>query len=154
MSSAPPAAETYQLGHHPSIVARHARRTAETGAAFFLPFLKPGMRLLDVGCGPGSITSGLAERVAPGETIGIDPSADVITTAKSLAGATAPRNLGFEVGSIYEPRFAAGTFDAVFAHQVLQHLRHPVEAFRQGGYAARLAEERGTASVDSAYEAT
>jgi ubiquinone/menaquinone biosynthesis C-methylase UbiE len=125
------AAAEYQLGHHPAVVARHARRTAETAAAFFLPFLKPGMRLLDVGCGPGSITSGFAQRVAPGETIGIDPSADVIATAKSLACATTARNLTFEVGSIYEPCFAAGTFDAVFAHQVLQHLRHPVDALRQ-----------------------
>jgi ubiquinone/menaquinone biosynthesis C-methylase UbiE len=131
MSSTAPASETYQLGHHPSVVARHARRTAETAAAFFLPFLEPGMHLLDVGCGPGSITSGLAPRVAPGETIGIDPSADVIATAKSLAGTTTARNLSFEVGSIYEPRFAAATFDAVFAHQVLQHLRRPVEALRQ-----------------------
>jgi ubiquinone/menaquinone biosynthesis C-methylase UbiE len=131
MSRAVPAGETYQLGHHPSIVARHARRTVETAAAFLLPFLKPGMRLLDVGCGPGSMTSGFAQRVAPGETIGIDPSADVIATAKSLAGATAARNLSFEVGSIYEPRFAAGTFDAVFTHQVMQHLRHPVDALRQ-----------------------
>jgi len=130
MPSAAAAAE-YQLGHPPSVVARHSKRTVETAAAFFLPFLKPGMRLLDIGCGPGSITSGLARRVAPGETIGIDPSADVIATAKSLAGATTAPNLSFEVGSIYEPRFAAGTFDAVFAHQVLQHLRHPVDALRQ-----------------------
>ncbi len=130
MPSAAAASETYQLGHHPSVVARHARRTAETAAAFFLPFLKPGMRLLDVGCGPGSITSGFAQRVAPGEAIGIDTSADVIATAKSLAPVTA-RNLSFEVGSIYEPRFAAGTFDAVFAHLVLQHLRRPVDALRQ-----------------------
>ncbi len=131
MSSAVPASETYQLGHHPSVVARHARRTAETAAAFILPFLKPGMRLLDVGCGPGSITSGFAQRVAPGEAIGIDTSADVIEMARSLAGATTARNLTFEVGSIYEPRFAAGTFNAVFAHQVLQHLRRPVDALRQ-----------------------
>jgi SAM-dependent methyltransferase len=130
MPSAAPAAE-YQLGHSPSVVASHARRTAETAGAFFLPFLKPGMRLLDVGCGPGSITSGLARRVAPGETIGIDPLAEVIATARSLTGATAARNLSFEVGSIYEPRFAAGTFDAVFAHQVLQHLRRPMDALRQ-----------------------
>src|SRR6266481_159590 len=99
--------EVYQHGHHPSVVSNHAKRTAETDAAFFLPFLKPGMRLLDVGCGPGSITSGFAQRVAPGETIGIDPSAEVIVTAKSLAPVTTARNLSFEVGSIYQPRFAA-----------------------------------------------
>jgi len=131
MPSPVPASEIYQLGHHPSVVARHARRTAEMAAAFFLPFLKPGMRVLDVGCGPGSITSGFAQRVAPGETIGIDLSAEVIATARSLASGAPARNLTFEVGNIYQPRFAAGTFDAVFLHQVMQHLRHPVDALGQ-----------------------
>jgi ubiquinone/menaquinone biosynthesis C-methylase UbiE len=123
--------ETYQHGHHPAVVADHAKRTAGTVAGFFLPFIKPGMRLLDIGCGPGSITSGLAERVAPAETIGIDASPGVIETATSLARAQAAQHLTFEVGNVYEPRFAAGSFDAVFAHQVLQHLRHPIDALRQ-----------------------
>jgi 2-polyprenyl-3-methyl-5-hydroxy-6-metoxy-1,4-benzoquinol methylase len=87
----------YQHGHHPSVVADHAKRTAEGAASFFLPFLEPGMRLLDVGCGPGSITSGLAQRVAPGETIGIDPSPSVIETARALAGG-AP-HLNFELAT-------------------------------------------------------
>src|ERR1041385_1969097 len=81
MSSPTPAGEIYQHGHHESVVASHAKRTAATVAAFFLPLLRPGMRLLDVGCGPGSITSGLAKRVAPAQTIGIDASSSVIETA-------------------------------------------------------------------------
>jgi ubiquinone/menaquinone biosynthesis C-methylase UbiE len=89
------------------------------------------MRLLDVGCGPGSITSGLAQRVEPGETIGIDPSPSVIDTARSLAAGKGPGRLTFEVGNIYEPRFAPESFDAVFAHQVMQHLDRPVDALRQ-----------------------
>jgi ubiquinone/menaquinone biosynthesis C-methylase UbiE len=129
MSNPAPAGETYQHGHHASVVTNHAKRTAENSAAFFLPFLKPGMRLLDVGCGPGSITAGLALRVEPGETIGIDPSPGVIDTARSLA--KGPEHLTFEVGNIYEPRFVAESFDAVFAHQVLQHLTRPVDALRQ-----------------------
>lgn len=120
---------TYQHGHHPSVVADHAKRTAEVAAAFFLPFLEPGMRLLDVGCGPGSITSGLAQRVVPGETIGIDPSPSVIETARTLAGGVA--RLTFEVGDIHQPRFGAETLDAIFAHQVLQHLGRPVDALKQ-----------------------
>ena len=125
------AADKYLPGHHPSVVADHARRTAETAAAFFLPFVKPGMRLLDVGCGPGSITAGLALRAEPGETIGIDASSQVIETARSLPGAKAAKFLSFEVGNIYAPRFGAKTFDAVFTHQVLQHLPRPVDALEQ-----------------------
>jgi ubiquinone/menaquinone biosynthesis C-methylase UbiE len=128
-SAAP--AEVYQHGHHTSVVSNHAKRTAEDSAGFFLPHLKPGMRLLDVGCGPGSITVGLARRVAPAETIGIDPSESVIETARSLIDGKTGSKLTFEVGNIYEPRFAPLSFDAVFAHQVLQHLRQPVEAIRQ-----------------------
>src|SRR5436190_2571572 len=130
MTSPTPANEIYQHGHHASVVASHAKRTADMEAKFFLPLLRPGMRLLDVGCGPGSITSGLAKRVAPAEAIGIDASSSVIETARSLADASL-ENLSFEVGNIYQPRFAAETFDAVFAHQVLQHLRRPVDALVQ-----------------------
>src|SRR6516164_10139537 len=97
------ASEIYQHGHHTSVVSSHAKRTAETAAAFFLPFLKSGMRLLDVGCGPGSIKAGLAKRAEPAETIGIDPSPSVIETARSLAEAKAGGHLTFEVGNIYEP---------------------------------------------------
>jgi ubiquinone/menaquinone biosynthesis C-methylase UbiE len=130
MSSSPPAAEVYQHGHHASVVSNHAKRTAEKDAAFFLPLLRPGMRLLDVGCGPGSITAGLAKRVAPAETIGIDAAAKVIETARSLRDPSLGK-LTFEVGSIYQPRFAPESFDAIFAHQVLQHLARPVDALAQ-----------------------
>jgi ubiquinone/menaquinone biosynthesis C-methylase UbiE len=123
--------EIYQHGHHTSVVSNHAKRTAETNAAFFLPNLKPGMRLLDVGCGPGSITVGLALRVEPAHTVGIDTSESVIETARSLAKAKPVRHLTFEVGNIYESRFPDESFDAIFAHQVLQHLRRPVDALRQ-----------------------
>jgi ubiquinone/menaquinone biosynthesis C-methylase UbiE len=123
--------EIYQHGHHTSVVNNHAKRTAERDAAFFLRNLKPGMRLLDVGCGPGSITVGLALRVEPGHTVGIDASRSVIETARSLAKAQPAKHLTFEVGNIYEPRFPAESFDAIFAHQVLQHLGRPIDALLQ-----------------------
>ncbi len=123
--------EVYQHGHHASVVSNHAKRTAETDAAFFLRYLQPGMRLLDVGCGPGSITVGLARRVEPAPAIGLDPSESVIETARALAKGQRAKHVSFEVGTIYESRFAAESFDAIFAHQVLQHLRRPVEALRQ-----------------------
>jgi ubiquinone/menaquinone biosynthesis C-methylase UbiE len=131
MNKAPIETEVYQHGHHTSVVASHAKRTAEVEAEFVLPYLEPGMRLLDVGCGPGTITVGLAKRVHPGETIGIDPSASVIETARSLVDAKALGKPRFEVANIYEPPFAPESFDVVFAHQLLQHLRHPIDALRR-----------------------
>ena len=59
--------DRYTHGHHESVVQNHARRRAEVDAWFLLPRLTAGMRLLDAGCGPGTITVGLAKAVAPGE---------------------------------------------------------------------------------------
>ena len=108
-------------GHHTSVVRTHAWRTVENSAAYLLPSLRPGDRVLDVGCGPGTITLDLARLVAPGEVLGIDPSADVI----GQAAETATDNVRFEVGDVFALR---GAYDVVHAHQVLQHLADPVGA--------------------------
>src|SRR5215207_5702392 len=95
-------ADRYTHGHHASVVGQHARRTAERDAAYLLPRLTPGMRLLDIGCGPGTITTGLARAVAPGETIGIDVGAGVIEQANQHLAETGLEGVRFEVGSVYE----------------------------------------------------
>jgi ubiquinone/menaquinone biosynthesis C-methylase UbiE len=64
--------DTYTHGHHESVLRSHRWRTAENSAGYLLPFLAPGIRLLDVGCGPGTITLDLAARVAPGLTVGVE----------------------------------------------------------------------------------
>ncbi len=123
--------ETYTHGHAQATVRQHGRRTAAEAAAFLLPELKPGMRLLDVGCGPGSITRGLAEHLAPGEVIGLDLSADTLADARRDAAARGIANLHYQEGSVYDLPFPDASFDAVFAHQVLQHLREPDNAIRE-----------------------
>jgi SAM-dependent methyltransferase len=105
-----------------------AARTASQAAAFFLPHLHPGMRLLDVGCGPGAITLGLAEAVTPGEVVGIDVQASQVERARALAAEHAVTNARFEVADIYRLPFPDSSFDAVFAHAVLMHVRQPVRA--------------------------
>ncbi len=64
--------DTYTHGHAEPVLQSHRWRTAENSAAYLLPALRPGMDLLDVGCGPGTITVDLAARVAPGRVVGLD----------------------------------------------------------------------------------
>ncbi|MBM4270241.1 MAG: methyltransferase domain-containing protein, partial [Deltaproteobacteria bacterium] len=123
--------DTYTHGHHESVVSQHRKRTAAEAAAFLLPHLRSGMRLLDVGCGPGSITVGLAEAVAPGDVVAIDLSADVLDEARAHAAEKGLSNVRFEHGDVYRLPWPDGSFDAVYAHQVLQHLERPIDALRE-----------------------
>jgi ubiquinone/menaquinone biosynthesis C-methylase UbiE len=106
----------------------HARRTAEKHAHFLLPHLKPGMRLLDAGCGPGSITLGLAETVAPAEVVGIDASDAAIDAARAMAAERNVVNVRFEVADVHALPYGDATFDAAFVHALLQHLPDPLAA--------------------------
>jgi ubiquinone/menaquinone biosynthesis C-methylase UbiE len=107
------------------------RRAAATAAAFLLSHLRPGMRLLDCGCGPGAITLGLAEAVAPGEAIGIDLEPTELAKARALAAERGIANVRFETGNVYELPYAGASFDAVYASLVLQYLRDPLAALKE-----------------------
>jgi ubiquinone/menaquinone biosynthesis C-methylase UbiE len=106
-------------------------RSAEKQAAFFLPYLQPGMQLLDCGCGPGSITIGLAARVAPAQAIGIDIEAAQVEGAIALAAKQGVTNVRFETGSVYELPFADASMDAVFSNALFEHLREPMIALQE-----------------------
>ena len=130
------APDPYTHGHHDSVLRSHRWRTAENSAGYLLPLLRAGMSLLDVGCGPGTITVDLAGLVAPGNVVGLDASADVIAAARSDAldrGVAAT----FQVGDAYALDSAAASVDVVHAHQVLQHLSDPVAALREWGRVCR-----------------
>jgi len=113
------------------VIAHHGSRTAADSAAFLLPRLQQGMHLLDVGCGPGSITIDLAARIARGQVVGLDVVEDVLETARAQAAASGIRNVEFRQGSVYALPFDDAAFDVAFAHQVLQHLTDPVAALRE-----------------------
>jgi ubiquinone/menaquinone biosynthesis C-methylase UbiE len=119
--------DVYTHGHHESVLRSHVWRTAENSAAHVLPYLRPGLDLLDVGCGPGTITVDLARRVAPGSVTGIDASTAVIEQAASSLGDGDPP-VRFAVGDAYHLALEDATIDVVHAHQVLQHLTDPVTA--------------------------
>ncbi len=121
--------EVYSHGHHPSVTTAHAARTVASSAAYLEPFLEAGLDVLDVGCGPGSITAGFADLVAPGSVTGIDSSADVVAQAAEAHADLA--NVEFREGNVYDLDAADESFDVVHAHQLLQHLADPVAALRE-----------------------
>ena len=142
--------DSYTHGHHASVLASHEWRTAENSAAYLLPHLHAGTRLLDVGSGPGTITLDLARRVAPGETVGVDSSAEVVAKAQGLAAELGPENVSFRVDDAYALDAADASFDVVHPHQVLQHVAPPVDALREFG---RVAGPDGLVAVrDVDYE--
>jgi ubiquinone/menaquinone biosynthesis C-methylase UbiE len=109
-------------GVTPGLRGDYATRTSERQAAFVLPHLRPGMKLLDVGCGPGTITAGLAALVSPGEVTGIDHDAAHVKEATAPALRRALGNVRFLSGDALALPFPEATFDAVFENDLLTHL--------------------------------
>jgi SAM-dependent methyltransferase len=126
-----PMGETYTHGHAESVLRSHRWRTVENSATYLLPHLRPGIDLLDVGCGPGTITVDLAARVAPGRVVGIDAADDVVEAARAAAADAGLANLELATGDVYAVDHPDDSFDVVHAHQVLQHLADPVGALRE-----------------------
>src|SRR5215213_4572345 len=122
------AAMTYTHGHQEPVLRSHRWRTAENSCAYLLPHLRADMTLLDVGCGPGSITADLADRV--GRVVGVDRSPEAVGAAR----ADHP-GIDFRVADLHD---LDERFDVVHAHQVLQHLQDPVAALARLASLARL----------------
>ncbi|HEY9624305.1 MAG TPA: methyltransferase domain-containing protein [Crinalium sp.] len=123
--------EHYTPGYSSNATDFMAMRTVENHASFFKPYLQPGMQLLDCGCGPGTITLGLAKLIAPGTVIGIDQEVHQIKLANHTAAQQNITNAAFQVSSIYDLPFGDRTFDAVFSHALFEHLQHPITALQE-----------------------
>jgi ubiquinone/menaquinone biosynthesis C-methylase UbiE len=122
--------EVYSAGYDPMVLQGLARRSAARDAAFFVPYLKPDMHLLDCGCGPGGISVTLAALVPQGR-VGIDIEDRQLEMGRQAAQQRGIDNVEFHHASLYALPFADGTFDAVLAHAVLYHLAEPMKALRE-----------------------
>src|SRR4051812_9608465 len=113
---------TYTHGHHETVLRSHRWRTVANSAAYLLPHLRPTDRLLDVGCGPATITAELAGIV--GEVVGLEATPEAVSLAQSA-------DVECVLGDVHALPFEDGSFDVVHAHQVLQHVADPVQALRE-----------------------
>jgi ubiquinone/menaquinone biosynthesis C-methylase UbiE len=120
-----PDKESYTLGYGEGAMQWMTSRTAEVHGAFLLPYLQPGLRLLDCGCGPGTLTLGFARRVAPADCIGIDQEGSQFKAVRETARLESVDNLLFKTGDIYELPFDDADFDIVFASAVLGSVAAP-----------------------------
>jgi len=157
-ASTPPATENtavtrhdhYTHGHAAAVLQAHSRRTVEDSLAYGLAYLRPGMTVLDLGCGVGTITVGIAERVAPGWVIAADIHPGVIDQARQYARTRGVTNIDFQVMDAYHLDLADTSIDFAHAHQVLQHVSDPVAVLRE---MARVTKPGGiVAARDGDYE--
>ncbi|GGU74143.1 hypothetical protein GCM10010211_44990 [Streptomyces albospinus] len=127
----PQESAVYTHGHHESVLRSHTWRTAANSAGYLLNSLKPHMQVLDIGCGPGTITADLAALVPDGRVTGLEHAPDVLDQARATAAARGVENITFTVGDVHALDFADDTFCVTHAHQVLQHVGDPVHALRE-----------------------
>mmetsp|Transcript_33129 Transcript_33129/g.46249 ORF Transcript_33129/g.46249 Transcript_33129/m.46249 type:complete len:300 (-) Transcript_33129:84-983(-) len=145
--------DSYLHGHEDAVLKSHRVRTAENSAAYIRSYLSPGKKILDVGCGPGTIAADFARLVSPtGFVTAVDNASDVLEIAQKHAQKEGViENMRFEQESVYRLSYNSKSFDVVHAHQVLQHLSRPVDALKE---MKRVCKEQGiVAARDADYAA-
>ena len=105
-----------------------AWRTVNNSASYLLTHIQPHMSILDVGCGPGTLTADFASLVPQGSVMGVDSDQTIVKRAQAMAEEKGPKNLEFDVGDVYALKFPNDSFDIVHSHQLLQHLNDPAKA--------------------------
>jgi SAM-dependent methyltransferase len=123
--------QVYTHGHAETVLRSHRTRTAANSAAYLLPYLRPGLALLDVGSGPGTITADLAGLVAPGRVTALESSDAVLAISRAEIERRGGPAVDYVAGDVQALDLPSATFDVVHAHQVLQHVADPVAALRE-----------------------
>ena len=121
----------YVHGHSQAAVSAHARRSAKRFTPYVLPYIEPHHAVLDVGCGPGTISADFAELASSGSVTCLDASDAVLASARATFTARGLSNADFVAGDVSKLPFEDGTFDVVHSHQVVIHLPDPETAMSE-----------------------
>ncbi|MHA2301097.1 MAG: class I SAM-dependent methyltransferase [Candidatus Thorarchaeota archaeon] len=109
------------------LVKAYQERTLDEDTPELKPYLPRGGRVLDVGCGSGGITLGVAAAITPGHIVGIDPDRDMIQAAEQMAKECDINNVSFHVMDAYNLDLPDNTFDIAYSHTVLHLVIDPVK---------------------------
>jgi ubiquinone/menaquinone biosynthesis C-methylase UbiE len=99
--------------------------TVETCAAHILPYVKPTMKVLEVGCGTGILTCDFAKLVPEGSLTGLDQSEDGLVKAREQATSKSITNISFVVGDVLSLEYPDDEFDIVYSQRMLHHVNAP-----------------------------
>lgn len=131
-----------------------ANHTQHDAGTFLLQQLEisRSMRVLDVGCGPGDLTSRIAELVGEnGSVVGIDPSKERIAIAIDERGRP---NLSFQVGRAEDlSQFPSGSFDALFVNSTLHWVADQPAALMEFGRVLRSGGRLGISGASGDFVA-
>jgi SAM-dependent methyltransferase len=123
--------DVYTPGHSQNATDFMAGRSLDSHGGFFAAHLAPGLSVLDCGCGPGSITLGIAAVCAPAKVVGVDFGASQIERASAAARARGLDNLEFRTADCQALPFAEASFDRAFSHALMEHLSEPARALAE-----------------------
>jgi SAM-dependent methyltransferase len=120
----------YIHGHSAAVLSAHARRTAAAFVPYLIPHIQPHHSILDVGCGPGTISADLAALAPSGCVTCLDPSETALDAARAVARERGLTNMRFVRGEVEKLPFGE-EFDVVHAHQLVIHTKDAREAIQE-----------------------
>ena len=112
----------YTMGYGDAFIKFLSGASVEENIVFLRPHLRPGLRVLDVGCGPGHVSLAMARAVAPGEAYGIDMEPTQVEMSRQLAAELGAANATFDVADALRLPFDDGFFDIVNFCDVLAYI--------------------------------
>ncbi len=137
--------EIYTPGHGAAAIQFMSRRSLGSHGKFAAPLFQEGMRILDLGCGPGTITLDIARAAGPvGKVVGVDREGAQFPTVDDALP------VQFETMDAYNLSLEDDSFDGVFSHALFEHLTTPQRALAEawrvikpGGFAALRSPDWG-----------